>query len=78
MVKAKVIVPLFNDLQDKKMRRYGEEYETTEERAKFLETVKAVEIIEVKPEVKTEEIKTEDVKEKKSTKKSKKIDKKKK
>lgn len=73
MVKVKVIVPLFNDLQDKKMRKYGEEYETTEERAKFLESKNAVEIIELKPEV-IEVVKEE----KKKTKKSKKIDTKKK
>lgn len=84
MVKIRVTSPVgFNDLIARKIRKFGEEFEVTEERAKFLESKNVIEIIEVKPveDAKVEENATNtkqdaDVQltEKKSTKKKKKID----
>jgi len=85
MVKVKVSIPVgFNDLVARKIRKFGEEFEVPEERAKFLEEKKVVEVIEVLPEMIPEIIEepkeevTEVIKEKKTTKKKKKIDTKKK
>lgn len=75
MVKVKVVVPLFNDLECNVLRKQGEVYETTEERAKFLVgpnpmKTKVVEIIEVQKE----QPKEEKAENKKTTKKVKKFD----
>lgn len=45
-VKCKVTNP-FNDVQDDKQRRVGEEFECTLERAEFLQKNNVIEIIEV-------------------------------
>lgn len=45
-VKCKVTNP-FNDVQDNKQRRVGEEFECTLERAEFLQKNNVIEIIEV-------------------------------
>ena len=51
MVKVKCIIPVFNDLEANKTRKFGEIFEVTEERAKYLaganpNKIVAVEIIE--------------------------------
>ena len=51
MVKVKCIIPVFNDLEANKTRKFGEIFEVTEERAKYLaganpSKLVAVEIIE--------------------------------
>lgn len=65
MVKVKCILQTgFNDNQSGTFRKLGDEFEVTEDRAKYLEKAKAVEILEV----------IKEPVEKKSTKKKKKID----
>lgn len=61
MVKVRVKIPIFNDLKEGKQRKFGDVYETTEERARELvefsygnSTIQIVEIIEVIPEEKEE------------------------
>lgn len=50
MVKVKCILQTgFNDTESGTFRKLGEEFEVTEERAKYLEKAKAVEILEVIP-----------------------------
>lgn len=76
MVKVRCCNPVgFNDLVARKIRKYGEEFEVTEERAKFLQEKNVIEIIEVEP--KMEPVVLEEVVEqpkKETTKRKKKID----
>ena len=65
MVKVKCIIPVLNDLEANKTRKFGEIFEVTEERAKYLaganpSNLKAVEIIEEIKEEKEEEPKKEE------------------
>lgn len=81
MVKIRVTSPVgFNDLVAKRIRKFGEEFEVTEERAEFLESKGVIEIIEVQPKMEPiiveepkEEV-AEKIVEKKTNKKKKKID----
>lgn len=57
MVKVRIKIPIFNDLQDNVKRKMGDVYITTDERGKQLEkfpyngsTIQIAEIIEVIPE----------------------------
>ena len=70
-VKCKVTNP-FNDVQDNKQRRVGEEFECTLERAEFLQKNNVIEIIEVaeKPTEETPEVITEEKPKRKRTKKA--------
>lgn len=71
-VKCKVI-KLFNDSQNEnKLRRIGEEFECTLERAEFLQKNDAIEIIEVaeKPTEETPEVIAEEKPKRKRTKKT--------
>lgn len=70
-VKCKVTNP-FNDVQDDKQRRVGEEFECTLERAEFLQKNNVIEIIEVaeKPTEETTEVITEEKPKRKRTKKA--------
>lgn len=76
MVKVRCCNPVgFNDLVARKIRKCGEEFEVTEERAKFLQEKNVIEIIEVEP--KMEPVVVEEVvkqPKKETTKKKKKID----
>lgn len=48
MIKVRCILQSgFNDIKEKKKRVYGEEFEVTKERAKYLENAKAIEILEI-------------------------------
>lgn len=70
-VKCKV-TNLFNDVQDDKQRRVGEEFECTLERAEFLQKNNVIEIIEVaeQPTEETPEVITEEKPKRKRTKKA--------
>ena len=70
-VKCKVTNP-FNDVQDDKQRRVGEEFECTLERAEFLQKNNVIEIIEVaeKPTEETTEVIKEEKPKRKRTKKA--------
>lgn len=70
-VKCKVTNP-FNDVQDNKQRRVGEEFECTLERAEFLQKNNVIEIIEVaeKPTEETPEVIAEEKPKRKRTKKA--------
>ena len=71
-VKCKVTNP-FNDLQDgNKQRKVGEEFESTLERAEFLQKNNVIEIIEVaeKPTEEPTEVITEEKPKRKRTKKA--------
>lgn len=70
-VKCKVTNP-FNDVQDDKQRRAGEEFECTLERAEFLQKNNVIEIIEVaeKPTEETPEVIIEEKPKRKRTKKA--------
>lgn len=72
-VKCKVTNP-FNDVQDDKQRRVGEEFECTLERAEFLQKNNVVDIIEVteKPVEETLEKPVETTEEKPKRKRTKK------
>ena len=77
MVKVKCIIPVFNDLEANKTRKFGEIFEVTEERAKYLaganpSNLKAVEILEEIKEEKEEEPKKEELVVEKPIKKAKK------